>query len=67
MPQFDLISWCENFVEKDFSRDYAETAFPQIFHTRKVSQITVFYAVSTFYEDQPDFLVLHFGSNDLNN
>ena len=50
---FHLTSWYENFMEKHiflhsfkrFARNYEETAFPRNFHTRKLGEITVFYAV----------------------
>ena len=40
IPKFQLIFWCGNFVEKHSFR-----AFPQNFHTRKLDEISVFYAV----------------------
>ena len=47
-----LISWCGNFVERRFARNYAETPFPQNFHTIKLGEITVFYAVYLFQNMQ---------------
>ena len=38
IPQFQLIFWCGNFVEQ------------HSFHTRKLGEITVFYAVVCFEE-----------------
>ena len=42
IPWLHLISWCWNFVPKLCGN----CAFPQIFHTRKLGEITVFYAVN---------------------
>ena len=38
IPYFHLISWSENFVERN-------CAFPQNFNTKKLGEIMVFYAV----------------------
>ena len=47
IPKFQLISWCGNFVAFGyFTKNSAETAFQQIFHTRKLRKIWVFYAVT---------------------
>ena len=49
LPLFHLISWCWNFVERHIFRIVSgNCAFPQIFHTRKLGEITVFYAMQ-FY------------------
>ena len=40
IPKFHLISWCGNFVER-----HGNCVFPQNFHTRKLVEISVFYAV----------------------
>ena len=51
IPKFRLISWCKNFVELHgrFLRNSAwNCAFPQNRHTRKLGEITVFYAVLVF-------------------
>ena len=53
IPQFHLIYWCENFVGRHSFRivsgDSPETmrklCLPQNFHTRKLGEITVFFAV----------------------
>ena len=41
-----VVSWCENFAERhNFTRNFAETVpFRKIF-TRKLGEITVFYAL----------------------
>ena len=52
MPQFHLISWCGNFVERhsfhklcrNCSKLCGNCDFPQNFLTRKLGEITVFYA-----------------------
>ena len=59
MPQFYLISWCRNFVERYsfcicsfilklcicILKLCGNCAFPQNFHTRKLGEITVFNVV----------------------
>ena len=52
IPHFHLISWYWNFVERHSFRIVSNRpklcgncAFPQIFHTRKLGENTVFYAV----------------------
>ena len=59
MPQFYLISWCRNFVERHsfcicsvilklcicILKLCGNCAFPQNFHTRKLGEITVFNVV----------------------
>ena len=45
---FHLTSWYGNFVEKHvfcIVPSDEETAFPRNFHTRKLGEITLFYAV----------------------
>ena len=52
IPQFHQISWCGNFMERhSFGkvRNYAETAFPQNFHTKKLGEITVFFAADVAF------------------
>ena len=53
IPQFYLISWCGNFAERysflrvlgDSSKTMWSCAFPRNFHTTKLGEILVFYAV----------------------
>ena len=53
IQKFDLISWCGKFVERhsfpqSFARtaqNSAETAFPRNFHTRKLGEISIFFAL----------------------
>ena len=49
MPWFHLISWCGNFVERQFPHNFARfarnCAFPQNLHTMKLGDIPVFYPV----------------------
>ena len=42
IPKYHLIFWYVNFVEK-------HSIFPQNFHTRKLGEISVFYAVFSKY------------------
>ena len=55
IPKFRLISWCGNFVKThSFRRVLGKSSetlqknfeFPQNFHTRKLGEISVFYAVN---------------------
>ena len=54
VPQFHLIPWCGNFVERrsfrivsgDSPKTMRNCAFPQHFHTRKLGEITVFQVVA---------------------
>ena len=43
--QFQLTFWCGNFVDKQGNCSCKSCMFPKNFHTRKLSQISVFYAV----------------------
>ena len=53
--KFHLISWYDNFAERhslcivsdDSLKTMRKCAFPQNYHTRKVAEITVFFAVIT--------------------
>ena len=50
IPQFHLISWCINLMERQsfhviHQKLCGNCAFPQNFHTRKLGEITVFYTV----------------------
>ena len=57
IPQFHLISWCRNFVERysfhiissDSREAIGNCAFPKSFYTGKLGEITVFYAVCSKY------------------
>ena len=40
IPWFHLVSWCGSF-----RANHTKIAFPQIFHTRKLGEISVFYAI----------------------
>ena len=54
IPQFHLICWCGDFVQRhsfriasgDWPKLCGSCAFLQDFHTRKLGEIKVFYAVS---------------------
>ena len=46
ITQFHLIPWCGNFVKTQIPYNFSKNcAFPQNFHTRKLCETTVFYAV----------------------
>ena len=47
IPQLHLISWCGNFVERQFVSACGNCTFLQNFYTRKLGEITAFYAVET--------------------
>ena len=46
--KFHLISWCGSFAEKNRPKLCGNCAFPINRHTRKLSEIALFYAVICF-------------------
>ena len=52
IPQFRQISWCGNFMERQFRQSpklCGNCAFPQNFHTKKLGEITVFFAADVAF------------------
>ena len=66
IPQFHLISWCGNFIERNSFRK-SPKFMPKFclstnFHTRKLQEITVFYAVQLIqaFKEQIRYFILSF-------
>ena len=65
IPKFHLISWCINFLEKHSFRRVsrerqkleANFTFPQNFHTRKLGETSVFYAMCFFTFSENAFIL----------